>query len=378
MLNDSMNIDLTTIDLRDVGVRLLFIIAALAGVWLLRHILTWMIMRFVRRVLMAKAENTLVKRVESIVTNVAQLVFLAATLFVIQYFIAFDTSGRLLVTRLGRTLLIVGLAVLLYRILAIVSMNRNQLYRLTGINLDDALLPFIRVGLQLVVIILAIVIIVQEWGYDVSALIAGFGLGGLAFSLAAQDTIANLFGFSMIVGDRPFNVGEYIKTPDVEGTVEYVGVRSTRIRQLDQALVTVPNKQLANSVIMNWSRLSKRMVNFTIRVAPDTNKDDLEHLLAAIRTMLASRERVDPKSVVVYFTSFSEMGFELLIRCYVSIADWTEFQGEKEAINLEIMRIFSEVFKHTGAYAQVIPFKALVNYGTNEPATPTPPQLGDK
>src|SRR5690606_21992493 len=103
-----------------------------------------------------------------------------------------------------------------------------------------------------------------------------------------------------------------------------------------------------------------------------------------IRTMLAERERVDANSVVVYFTNFSEMGFELLIRCYVAIADWTEFQREREAINLEIMRILSEVFKHGGPYAQVIPFKALVNYGSGDsptaPATATAPpmQPGEK
>ncbi|MCA9907744.1 MAG: mechanosensitive ion channel, partial [Anaerolineae bacterium] len=260
-----MTIDLTSIDLRDIGIRLLFIIALLAGLWLLRRILAWMMMRFVRRVLFRHAEEALYQRAKVVVSSVTQLIFLAVALFVIEIFVDFDTAGRLVITRLGRTLLIVAFAFMLYRIFAILSVDRNQLYHLTGINLDDALLPFIRVGLQVVVIVFALVIIIQEWGYDVSAIIAGFGLGGLAFSLAAQDTIANLFGFSMIVGDRPFNVGEYIKTPDVEGTVEYVGVRSTRIRQLDQALVTVPNKQLANSVIVNWSRLSKRMVNFTMR-----------------------------------------------------------------------------------------------------------------
>ncbi|MCC6614360.1 MAG: mechanosensitive ion channel family protein [Anaerolineae bacterium] len=366
-----MNIDFNSIDLRDIGVRLLLIVAALAALWLLRHIVSWLTLRIVKRMMARQQSDALIERIQVMVTNAVQLIFIAAALFVIQAFVDLDAAGRILVSRLGRTLVIVAIAVLLYRVFSILSVNRNQLYRMTGINLDEALLPFIRVGLQILVIIFAVVIIIQEWGYDVSALIAGFGLGGLAFSLAAQDTIANLFGFSMIVGDRPFNVGEYIKTPDVEGIVEYVGVRSTRIRQLDQALVTVPNKQLANSVIMNWSRLSKRMVNFTMRIAADTSREEIEQVLESIRTMLANRERTDASSVVVYFTNFSETGFELLIRCYVAIADWTEFQREREAINLEIMRIMSEIFKRGGAYAQVIPFKALVNYGSGEP-TPAP------
>ncbi|MCA9907270.1 MAG: mechanosensitive ion channel family protein, partial [Anaerolineae bacterium] len=331
-----MSIDFTAIDWRDIGIRLLLIIATLALLWLVRHIVSWLTKRIVKRVI-RKQSDVFIERVQAMVTNAVQWIFIAAALFALQLFVVFDTAGTLLINRLGRTIVIIAIAALLYRIFSILSVNRNQLYRVTGINLDEALLPFIRVGLQILVIIFAVVIIVQEWGYDVSALIAGFGLGGLAFSLAAQDTIANLFGFSMIVGDRPFNVGEYIKTPDVEGIVEYVGVRSTRIRQLDQALVTVPNKQLANSVILNWSRLSKRMVNFTMRISADTSRDEIEQVLESIRTMLASRERVDANSVVVYFTNFSDMGFELLIRCYVAIADWTEFQREREAINLEIM-----------------------------------------
>jgi len=364
-----MNLDFSSIDLRDIGVRLLLIVAAFAALWLLRHIFSWLAMRIIKRFVIRQQSDAFTERIQLMVTNAIQLIFIAAALFAVELFVDFDAAGTLLINRLGRTLVIIAIAILLYRVFSILSVSRNQLYRMTGINLDEALLPFIRVGLQILVIIFAVVIIIQEWGYDVSALIAGFGLGGLAFSLAAQDTIANLFGFSMIVGDRPFNVGEYIKTPDVEGTVEYVGVRSTRIRQLDQALVTVPNKQLANSVILNWSRLSKRMVNFTMRIAADTSREEIEQVLDAIRTMLANRERVDANSVVVYFTNFGEMGFELLIRCYVAIADWTEFQREREAINLEIMRILSEVFKRGGAYAQVIPFKALVNYGAGEPPT---------
>src|SRR5947208_14792157 len=99
----------------------------------------------------------------------------------------------------------------------------------------------------MIVLALALVIIIQVWGYDVTGLIAGLGLGGLALSLAAQDTLSNVFGFAAIVSDRPFVVGEYIKTKDVEGAVERVGLRSSRVRQIDQAIVAVPNNLLASS-----------------------------------------------------------------------------------------------------------------------------------
>ncbi len=370
-------IDFSTIDVRDVGARLLLLAALVAGLLLLRWLIVWLFTRLVRRISVRSGSTQLADDLRIVIANTAQLVFIAAALIGIQGILQLDAAGQLFLTRLARTLIIVAVALTLYRVLGLISVTSIQLYRVTGIRIDDALLPFIRVGLQLLLLAIGVVIIIQEWGYDVSALIAGLGLGGLAFSLAAQDTVANLFGFSTIVGDRPFVVGEYIKTPDVEGIVEHVGLRSTRVRQLDQALVSVPNSRLANSVIMNWSRLNKRMVNFTLRVAPDTSKAEVERLLTEIRAMLASRPRTDPNSIVVYFTNFGEAGLELLVRCYIMIADWTEFTREREAINLEIMAIMADVFQRSGAYAQVIPFKALVNY-TQPTAAPPPESESDQ
>ena len=96
-------------------------------------------------------------------------------------------------------------------------------------------------------------IIIREFGYDVTGLIASFGVIGLALSLAAKDTAANVFGFTAIVSDNPFQVGDYITMGDFAGTVEHVGVRSTRVRKLDQSLVTVPNSKLTDSAVTNWS-----------------------------------------------------------------------------------------------------------------------------
>jgi MscS family membrane protein len=201
----------------------------------------------------------------------------------------------------------------------------------------------LRTGLQIIILAILLVIIIGEWGYDVSGLIAGLGLGGLAVSLAAQDTIANVFGFSAIVADRPFVVGEVIKTPDVEGTVEHVGLRSTRVRQPDQALVTLPNSKLVSSAILNWSRLSKRWLNLTLRIDYNANSQQIQSLIERLRTTLAEREHVETDSVVVFFTNFGDQALEVLVRCYIMLPDWTDFSREKEAINLEIMRIIEEL-----------------------------------
>ncbi|NOG50552.1 MAG: mechanosensitive ion channel family protein [Chloroflexi bacterium] len=150
------------------------------------------------------------------------------------------------------------------------------------------------------------VIILQEFGYDVTGLIAGLGVGGLALSLAAQDTVANLFGFASIIGDSPFSLGDYIRTPDVEGTVEHVGVRSTRVRQSDETLITIPNNVLANSAISNFSRMPRRRIDFTVGVTYRTTAAQMRVLLDRLRTLLKAWPSADPSTVQVYFSKFND------------------------------------------------------------------------
>jgi len=243
----------------------------------------------------------------------------------------------------GRSLIILAILIFLYRLIDLLMPSAPMLARVTGIQVEERLLPFLRTAVKIVLMAIGITIVLQEWGYDVNGLIAGLGLGGLVLSLAAQDTVANLFGFSALVSDRPFDVGEYIVTPDVEGVVEHVGIRSTRVRRLDQAAVYVPNSKLANSAILNWSRLSKRRIDYVLGVTYDATSGDLRVLLHRIREMLTAQETIDPESVVVYFINFGDSSLEVLVRCFVLIADWGEFTAEKERINLLVMDIVNEL-----------------------------------
>lgn len=340
--------------LRDAAARGALIIASLAVLWLARYVVIWLLTRPLVHLAERIGMPQLDEKLRDIVTTPVQLAFFGLAVLIIGTWLLLDEASALLTSRLARTLFILALTLALYRALDIVAFSRGRLYALTGLNLDEALLPFARVGLQFVVIAFAVVIIVQEWGYDVSALVAGLGLGGLAFSLAASDTIANLFGFSMIVGDRPFVVGDTIKTADVEGVVERVGLRSTRIRQPDQALVTVPNKTIANSIILNWSRLGKRYLNFTLRLSSDATVAEVQRVVTTVREMLEIRPRVEADSIVVRFTGFGDASLEVLVRCYVLIVPWDEFAQEREVINLEIMKILAASLSDGDASATVV------------------------
>ena len=183
----------------------------------------------------------------------------------------------------------------------------------------------------------------QEWNYDVTSLIAGLGLAGLAVSLAAQETVADLFAFSTIVSDRPFEVGEFIATPNVEGVVVSIGPRSTRIRRLDQAYVSIPNAMIAKNLVINWSRLDRRHINFVLGVSYETTPDEMRVLLERLRAMLREHPHVDPETVQVCFNEFGDSALNILVRCYIAQPDWAAFQAEREAINLKVLAIVDEL-----------------------------------
>jgi MscS family membrane protein len=330
------------LEIRETVLRLGLAILALALIWVLRRALAWLVVSPLRRLAArtpARWDDVLL---EAIIPP-ARLLIVAVGLSLGAQILGVGPVTQVFVDHLVRTLVIIAILLAAYRAVDALAPSSVRLFGVTGLTITDKLLPFVRTGIKLILLAIALVIVLQEWGYDVSGVVAGLGLGGLAISLAAKDTVENVFGFATIVGDQPFVVGEFIKTPDIEGTVEHVGVRSTRVRRLDQAYVTVPNSKLASAPILNWSRLSKRWIDMTLRIDYHANRAQIEALLEQIRALLASREQVEPESVLARFINFGPDGLEILVRCYLYLEDWNAFTAEREAINLEIMKIVEDL-----------------------------------
>lgn len=320
---------------------------ALAGlvfvvVWMLRSAVTWLLARPLETLARRAGRADLQETIRGILNDPARYLILAFGIDVAARILEANVYMMAFIHNITRTLVIIAFAIMIYRLVNAMVYSRSRLFTLTGLIVDEALLPFVRTGIQLVTIAIALVIIIQLWGYNVSGLIAGLGLGGLALSLAAQDTLSNIFAFTAVVGDRPFVVGEFIKTKDVEGVIEKVGLRSTRIRQNNQAVVTVPNSMLASTAILNWSRLAKRQIDMTIGISYEADADSVAALLDDIRAMLHAREAVEKSSVVVFLVNFGSSSLEVLVRCYLTIADWKEFTAEKEKILIEILRLVNQ------------------------------------
>lgn len=209
-------------------------------------------------------------------------------------------------------------------------------------RLDPLLLVFLVKALKALIVALAGIMILHQLGYDVNGFIAGLGLGGLAVALAAKDALANIFAGIVIIADKPFSVGDWISTPQVEGTVEQVSFRSTKVRTFAQALVTVPNAVLANEAITNWSRMGKRRISFNLKVVLSTPREKLERTTGLIREMLQAHPDVHPDTILVHFEEFGVSSLEIALYFFTNTTLYAGYLAAREEINLQILGILEK------------------------------------
>jgi MscS family membrane protein len=201
-----------------------------------------------------------------------------------------------------------------------------------------AFMPWIKKSLIAVFVVVGTLMIVQSLGYNVSTILQGLGIGGLAFALAAQDTIANLFGSIVVAIDQPFKIGETVKIGTHTGTVEDIGLRSTKIRLIDKSLVVMPNKLVSSEAIVNLSRSTQRRVEQVIGLTYDTTPDQLAVIVEDFRKILLAEAEVDPTSVMVFFRDLSASSLDVWVVYASREADLKEGFALKQRMNLAIMR----------------------------------------
>lgn len=212
-------------------------------------------------------------------------------------------------------------------------------------KLDDMLVPIVRKSLKITIWVFALVNIAQVLSNQpVTSIIAGLGIGGLAVALAAQDSIKNIFGSVIIFVDKPFELGERIIYGEHDGIIEEVGLRSTRLRRLDGALVTIPNGDLANSAINNVGRRPNIRRVFHITVTYDTPPEKIREGKAIIMDILKDHEGLDPKGELVprcFFMDFNDASLGYLCIYWYFPPAWWDYCAFTERVNLEILERFN-------------------------------------
>lgn len=206
-------------------------------------------------------------------------------------------------------------------------------------KLDDVLMPLLHKLLQVVIFAIGGVWLAELFGFDVTPLLAGLGIGGLAFSFAAKDTIANFFGSVNVVLDKPFQKGEWVRIGDVEGVVEHVGLRSSRIRTFYKSQVTIPNGEIMNAKVDNMGRRPLRRIKSMISVTYSTNPEALEAFVAGIRELLRNHPYMNQDGNYVYVNQFGPSSIDILLYCFVDVPDWDVELRERQRLFLDIMRL---------------------------------------
>lgn len=201
-----------------------------------------------------------------------------------------------------------------------------------------AFMPWIKKSLVTIFVIFGVLMVVQSLGYNVSAILSGLGIGGLAFALAAQDTIANFFGSIVVAVDQPFKLGEVIKIQGNVGMVEDIGLRSTKLRLLDKSLIVMPNKMVAAESIINFSRFTGRRVEQVIGLTYDTTAAQLEAVVAEIRRLIDAEPEINAADTNVWFRDLNTSSLDLWVVYVTKDPDYTKHMALRQRLNLAIMR----------------------------------------
>jgi MscS family membrane protein len=198
--------------------------------------------------------------------------------------------------------------------------------------------PLVKKTLKVFVLVIGVLMTIDNLGYNVTGILATLGLGTAAVALAAQDTIKNAFGALMIVLDRPFKVGDWIQVGDqVDGNVESIGLRSTKVRSFPKTIVSIPNGVLANEYINNWSQMPKRRVKQVVGISYEATANDMEELVEEFRDILRKDEGVQQDFILVNFTDFGDSSLNILVYYFTSTTSWLPYMDIQQRINCKIM-----------------------------------------
>lgn len=226
-----------------------------------------------------------------------------------------------------------------YKMVDVFSVYLERLAEQTKSTMDDQLIPLLRKALKAFVIVIGVIFILQNLDFDVTALIAGISLGGLAIALAAQDTLKNFFGSLMIFIDRPFQIGDWVTAPGIDGDIEEVGFRSTRIRTFHNSLIYVPNGHLADMTIDNMGKRNYRRYKTMIAVTYDTPPHLVDAFVEGLRKIVETHPDTRKDYYNVYLNTFGGSSLDILFYIFFSVSTWPAELKARHEVNLEIMTL---------------------------------------
>jgi MscS family membrane protein len=289
----------------------------------------------------ARASRPLLRRAESPRALLAPAgALLALGLFSAgRYMLQLSVPADRVLSGLTRAGVVVIVTWMLFRLVDVAERTLERRTRLHGQPSARALLVMGRRTAKALLVVIAFLAILQNLGVNVTGLLAGLGVGGLAVALAAQKSLENLFGGVTLIGDQPVRVGDFCRFGDRVGTVEDIGLRSTRIRTLERTVVTVPNAELASLAIENYARRDRFWYHPTLGLRYETTPEQLRYVLVEVRKLLYAHPKVSAEPARVRFLGFGSSSLDLEVFAYVLARDYDEFLEVSEDLNLRVMDV---------------------------------------
>ncbi len=241
---------------------------------------------------------------------------------------------------LGRTLEVLSLAGLAWLCMNLVDIGMTHVHRVLRDKHQTfaySVLPLAARVLKVAVFVIAVIAVLGNWGYNTRTLLAGLGIGGVAIALAAQKTIENLFGGVAVISDRPVYVGDACKFGESAGTVEDIGLRSTRLRTADRTLVVIPNSQFSSMTLENFSRRDKMLFHPVLNLRRDSTPNQVRTIVAAIQRMLKENPKVEAADLAVRFVGVGTYSLDLEVFAYVLTLDGDEFLRIQQELLLGVL-----------------------------------------
>lgn len=230
-----------------------------------------------------------------------------------------------------------------YRFIDVLSDVLGRRAERTDSEYDNMLVPLVCRSLKVFVAAVALVIVAQALGTDLTALVASLGIGGLALALAAQDTVSNFFGSLMVIVDRPFKVGDWVVVGDVEGTVEEVGFRSTRIRTFYNSLITLPNSNLIKASVDNLGDRRFRRWSTRLGLAYNTPPEKIDAFCEGIRELVRRHPYTRKDYFHIYFNEFGADSLEIMVYVFFETPDWATELRERHRLGVDIIRLGADL-----------------------------------
>ncbi len=209
----------------------------------------------------------------------------------------------------------------------------------TETRFDDLLVPLFSRTLKIVSACIGLLMLAEMMHLPIKGLLGGLGIGGLALAFAAKDTLGNLFGSVTVLVDRPFEIGDWIKTDTIEGTVEAVGMRSTRVRTFYNSLITIPNSLLTTAVVDNMGRRRYRRIKSMLGLQYDTSPDQIDAFCEGIRELIRRHPYTRKDYYHVYLNQFSASSLDVLLYCFIECPDWAVELRERHRLFVDIMKL---------------------------------------